>query len=157
SIRMLAPASVDKRAEEPKRRVAPRGCQRFVFLFPLLRQDATSLLPYADGLQTFLPPPRPRASPAHYLGSGLMTDLFQTAALKQHWELASKGGVISARCPPSATPCRAVIQGRVRMGRIHRSNCAPVAVLIHQPSSRSQTLHHVPDSRLLPAREPEQG
>src|SRR6516165_10869190 len=43
-----------------------------------------------------------------------------------------------------------------RMRRVHWSNRAPVAVLINEPSSWPQTLHHVPDRRLLPAGKPEQ-
>src|ERR1700726_245786 len=42
------------------------------------------------------------------------------------------------------------------MRRIHWSNRAPVTVLIDEPSSGSQTLHHASDSQLLFAGEPEQ-
>src|SRR5262245_59528628 len=42
------------------------------------------------------------------------------------------------------------------MARIHWRNRAPVTVLIDQPSTRPQALHHAPNGHLLLAREPEQ-
>src|ERR1700722_19273112 len=74
--RTLTAAPVEKRVEEPERRVGPRGCERLVLLFPRLRQDTVSLLPCADRLQGRLPPPRPRATPAHHISSGLVADIY---------------------------------------------------------------------------------
>jgi hypothetical protein len=73
--RTLTAAPVEKRVEEPERRVGPRGCERLVLLFPRVRQDTVSLLPCADGLQGRLPPPRPRATPAHDISSGLVANI----------------------------------------------------------------------------------
>src|SRR5580704_6816449 len=49
--RTLTAAPVEKRVEEPERRVSPRRCERLVLLFPRLRPDTVSLLPCADRLQ----------------------------------------------------------------------------------------------------------
>jgi len=43
--RTLPPTPVEKRIEEPERRVAPRRDQSFVFLFPDIRQAMVRLLP----------------------------------------------------------------------------------------------------------------
>jgi hypothetical protein len=44
----------------------------------------------------------------------------------------------------------------VRMRRIHWSKCAPIAVLVNEPSPWPQTLHHAPDCRFLLVGEPKQ-
>src|SRR6202789_3865346 len=147
---------MEKRVEEPEGRIGPRGRQRLILLFPLLGQTTVSLLPHADSLQSFLPPPRPRATTPHYLGCCLMADVFETAVSKEHGELASKCGVVPSRCPPLAIPPCALIAGVVGMRLIHWSNRAPVTVLIDEPASWSQALHHALDSRLLLAGQPEQ-
>src|SRR5438046_6475876 len=99
----LTPAAVDKRIQEPERWVRPGRQKSFVLVFPRFRKAIFSLLPCADSFQGRLPPERPRATPAHHLGSRLMADVFQTATLEEQWELASKDRVIAARCPPLAT------------------------------------------------------
>jgi hypothetical protein len=59
-----------------------RAIRDIVFLFLRRPQASASLLPTTDGLQGLLPPARPRATPAHYLGSCLVVDVFQTAMLE---------------------------------------------------------------------------
>ena len=89
--RTLPPTTLE-RIKEPERRVAARGDQGFVFLFPGIRQTMLRLLPCADGLECLLPPSCPRAAPAYNFGRRLVADVFQAATLEEYWELASEPG-----------------------------------------------------------------
>src|SRR5215472_6033140 len=111
----LRPTPVDKRIEEPERRVAPGREQSPVFLFPGVREAVDRLLPRADTLECQLPPSCPRAVPADDLSGPIVADVFQTATLEERRELASEPGIITARCPPFPIPVCAVIAGVVRM------------------------------------------
>jgi hypothetical protein len=80
----LAPTGMDKRIDEPERWVGPWSREHLVFLFAILCQVPLALLPCAEGLECFLSPSRPQATPAYDFGSGLVANVLETATLKEH-------------------------------------------------------------------------
>src|SRR5271163_2123763 len=108
-----APAGVQQFPQHPGRWVRKSGHDPLVLtLLDLTRRAPAKCVHDLQGLDK---PPPPRGTSTNHFGGGLVSNLLQTAALEQRWQLPPEHRIVAARNPPVTVPPRVVVDLITRM------------------------------------------